>query len=281
MLSYRHAFHAGNHADVLKHSTLVALLRYFNQKEKPYWYIDTHAGAGCYSLGSTMAEKNAEFQEGVGRLWGREDLPEALRDYMAAVAQFSPAGKLLFYPGSPAIAMTQLRATDKMRLFELHPTDADLLGQTFRDASDQVQIQKADGLNGLRAVLPPPPRRAVVLIDPSYEIKEDYRAIPRALEAAQRRFETGTYAVWYPCLSRREAQDLPERLRDVAAGDWLDARLIVRAPSKGDFGMTGSGMFILNPPWTLPRVLEAVLPYLCDRLAVDRGAQYTLDYQIR
>ncbi len=281
MLSYRHAFHAGNHADVLKHTILVALLQYLNQKEKPYFYVDTHAGAGCYSLSAESAEKTGEFQTGITRLWGRTDCPPMVQAYLSAVAQFSPVGKLLFYPGSPALAMTQLRPKDKMRLYELHPADAVLLGQTFAHHHDQVQIQQTDGFAGLRAVLPPVTRRALVLIDPSYEMKEDYRAVVHALEESQRRFATGMYAVWYPCLSRRESQTLPERLKASALGDWLDVQFHIDAPGQGALGLQGSGMFILNPPWTLPTLLKETLPFLSKHLDQTGRARYHLEYQIK
>ena len=132
MLSYRHAFHAGNHADVLKHLVLLELLDYFNRKDKPWYYVDTHAGGGCYALDSEQADKTAESVDGIGRLWGRDDLPPAVANYLAAVGQFNPHGRLLFYPGSPALAMTRARAQDRLRLFELHPADFDSLQRTYR-----------------------------------------------------------------------------------------------------------------------------------------------------
>ena len=169
MLSYRHAFHAGNHADVLKHFVLVQLLEYFNQKDKPYWYIDTHAGAGCYSLDETFARKNAEFEEGVGRLLGRKDVPKELKSYLKLVRDLNPSGKLHLYPGSPCCAEPLLRADDKMRLFELHPADNRILNKTFADAGNKVMVLDQDGFTGINAFLPPQPRRALVLIDPPYE----------------------------------------------------------------------------------------------------------------
>ena len=281
MLSYRHAFHAGNHADVLKHFVLLELLRYTLKKDKPFWYIESHAGAGCYSLHSGEAFKTGESVDGIGRLWKKEGVPVGLTPYLEAVAQFNLSGRLLFYPGSPALAMTQLREIDKMRLFELHPADAVLLKQTFSAETDRVHIQVADGLAGLRAVLPPLPRRAVILVDPSYEVKEDYRAVPLALQDAQRRFATGLYTVWYPVLARRESRTLPEQLRKVSEGDWLDIRMEVKGAQHGEAGMVGSGMFILNPPWILPKVLESVMPWLTQQLAQDESAHYQLEYEIR
>ena len=280
MLSYRHAFHAGNHADVLKHFLLVELLDYLNRKDKPWWYIDTHAGAGCYALDSEHAAKTAEHAAGIGRLWQRDDLPEALRPYVEAVRQFNPHGGLTFYPGSPALAMTRLRAQDRMRLFELHPADVELLQKTFAGEQEGVAVRKADGFSALRSLLPPPSRRALVLIDPPYEVKDDYRRTVDTLADALRRFPTGCFAVWYPMLARPEARQLPERLAALGAESWLDVRLMVRTPPRDGFGMFGSGMFVVNPPWVLPERLEAVMPWLVARLAEDDGAGFDLEHHI-
>lgn len=280
MLSYRHAFHAGNHADVLKHFVLIELLRYFSRKDKPWWYIDTHAGAGCYALGGEYADKTGEFSAGIGRLWMQDGLPAGLDAYMAAVRQFNPHGALTFYPGSPALAMTQLRTQDRMRLFELHPADAASLDKTFARDADQVVVRKADGFAGLKGLLPPPTRRAVVLIDPPYEVKDDYRRVVEVVRDAIRRFPAGTYAIWYPMLARPEARNLPERLAAIGASSWLDVRLSVRSPSPDGFGMFGSGLYIVNPPWVLPGLLEEVLPQLVKLLGEDQGAGFDLEHDI-
>lgn len=280
MLSYRHAFHAGNHADVLKHFVLVEILRYFSRKDKPWWYIDTHAGAGCYALDGDKAGKTGEFADGIGRLWARPDLPEPMRAYLDAVAQFNPHGNLTFYPGSPALAMTQLRAQDRMKLFELHPSDAVMLDKTFERDLDRVQVRRADGFAGLRSLLPPQTRRAVVLIDPPYEVKEDYRHVVTVLEDAMRRFPAGTYIVWYPMLARPEARQLPERLARLSPDSWMDVRLSVRKPPRDGLGMFGSGLYIVNPPWVLPAVLESVLPWLAKCLGEDDDAGFDLEHHI-
>lgn len=280
MLSYRHAFHAGNHADVLKHSVLVALLDYYNRKDKPWWYVDTHAGAGCYALDSEQAGKTAEFNAGIGRVWEQETVPEALRGYLEAVGQFNPHGRLTFYPGSPAIAMTRLREQDRMRLFELHPADAQLLAQTFSRDTDRVVMRKADGFSALRSLLPPATRRGVVLVDPSYEVKEDYKRVVSVLGDALQRFPTGTYMVWYPLLARPEARQLPARLAGLGAGSWLDVRLVQRKPSRDGFGMFGSGLYIVNPPWTLPALLEEVMPWLVRTMGEDEDAGFDLEHHI-
>lgn len=279
MLSYRHAFHAGNHADVLKHFILVQLLEYLNQKDKPYWYIDTHAGAGMYALQQGYAAKLKEYAQGIARLWERQDLPTALGPYVDLVRSVNPDGQLKFYPGSPYYAAQLLRPADRLRLFELHSSDSKILLENFQGLGRRGQIQQADGLAGLKALLPPPPRRALVVIDPSYEVKEDYRNVIDSLKDALKRFATGIYAVWYPQLQRVEARQLPEKLKLLPAKSWLNATLTVQAPGEEGIGMQGSGMFILNPPWTLEKTLKDVMPYLVEVLGQDREAGYTLEYR--
>lgn len=275
MLSYRHAFHAGNHADVLKHCVLVSLLRYMAQKDKPFWVIDTHAGAGAYALDSGYAAQNAEWADGIGRLWRRTDLPPALADYLALVQGAEPPPEPRFYPGSPHLAWQLLRADDRLRLFELHPTDVDVLGHNFASAGRRVMVTRGDGLAGLKALLPPPTRRALVLIDPSYEDKRDYSRVVEALRDSLKRFATGTYLLWYPMLQRPEAHRLPLRLKALRA-DWLDVTLSVARPSADGMGMHGSGLFIVNPPWTLRDTLQTCLPVLRDALAQGPGASFQL-----
>ena len=279
MLSYRHAFHAGNHADVLKHSVLIALLRYLGQKDKAFWVIDTHAGAGAYALDSAQAGKLGEYRQGIGRLWERAELPPLLADYVDQVRKLNPDGRLLHYPGSPFFSWWNLREQDRLRLFELHSRDARLLGDNFQTAGRQVIVSPTDGFAGLKALLPPPPRRALVLIDPSYEEKQDYERVIQALRDALTRFAGGTYMLWYPQLTRLEAHELPQRLKRLPVAAWLHVALRVCTPAKDGFGMHGSGLFILNPPWTLHDALADTLPFLCKVLGEDDGAGYTLEQQ--
>ena len=279
MLAYRHAFHAGNHADVLKHLVLVQVLRHMNRKEKPYWVIDTHAGAGGYPLHEASAQKNAEYADGIERLWNRKDAPEAVQDYLAQIRAFNTGGPLLYYPGSPAIAHQLMRPQDKLRLFELHPTDHRVLDATF-GAQPGVQVRCADGFVALKSLLPPQDRRAVVLLDPSYELKTDYAALRNTVSDALQRFAVGTYAVWYPVLQRRESHLLPQQLRRIAGqADWLDVRMQVREPDASGFGLLGSGMFLINPPWTLHATLREVLPWLTGVLGQFNGAHFALEHQ--
>jgi 23S rRNA (adenine2030-N6)-methyltransferase len=279
MLSYRHAFHAGNHADVLKHTVLLELLAYLQRKEKPFTYIDTHAGAGLYALDRGYAAQNAEYAGGIGRLWERNDLPPALFAYREAVRDCNPGAALLNYPGSPWLAHKQLRADDRTVLFELHGSDEEILRENFRTAGREVRIE-ADGFAGIKSYLPPPTRRGLVLIDPPYEEKRDYQRVVSLLAGSLKRFATGTYALWYPQLQRAEAQGLPVQLLALNAPAWLHVTLSVQRPAVSGFGMHGSGLFIINPPYTLPATLQGLLPYLVQHLGLDSGATYTLHHHI-
>lgn len=279
MLSYRHAYHAGNHADVLKHLILLQIAQYLGEKPAPFWIIDTHAGAGRYALDSAHASKLAEWRDGVGRLWDASGLPPAAADYLDFVRMLNPDGQLKHYPGSPWLARQLLRESDRLRLYELHSSDGKLLQECFRGAGRQVSITEGDGFAGLKALLPPPPRRALVLIDPSYETRDDYLNVTKGLQEALKRFPTGTYALWYPMLIKPESRQLPDRLKRLGAANWLNATLEVKAAPRDGFGMYGSGMFIINPPWTLEKTLHETLPPLAALLAQGPGARYTLESQ--
>lgn len=278
MLSYRHAFHAGNHADVLKHYVLFEILSYYGQKDKPYWYIDTHAGAGQYDLEGSQAAQNAEYLEGVGRLWEQSQLPPALVAFLAALRAFNSGPDLRIYPGSPLLAGSLVRDEDRMLLFEMHPADLRALQARFKASGRQVKVRGEDGFAGLVGILPPPTRRAVVLIDPPYEVKADYRRVEEVLNGALKRFAQGTYVLWYPLLRRNEVQVMRERFRRLGAPAWLQVELQVRQPTGS--GMYGSGVYVINPPWTLPQQLESILPTLRDCLAVDAGARFSLESHI-
>jgi 23S rRNA (adenine2030-N6)-methyltransferase len=291
MLSYRHAFHAGNHADVLKHVVTIQLLQYLGQKEAPYMYIDTHAGAGVYALEGAYAAKNAEYETGISRLWDRKDLPAPLADYVQLVKEMNPSGKLRYYPGSPYCAEKIMRDQDRLRLFELHPSDSKLLEENFRKLEahaaaqgqrssargKRVMIQRGNGFLGLKALLPPPSRRGLILIDPPYEDKSDYRSVKEMLEDALKRFATGIYAVWYPVLQRMEARQFPDKLKRLPANGWLNVTLSISTPSPDGFGLHSSGMFVINPPWTLEPMLRDLMPYLVKALGRDAGAGFTLE----
>jgi 23S rRNA (adenine2030-N6)-methyltransferase len=268
MLSYRHAFHAGNHADVLKHYVFSLVLAYFNQKDKPYWVVDTHAGAGMYALGSEFAQKNAEFETGIARLFAAENLPESLQNFVDLIKSCNQNNTLNLYPGSPKIAESVLRKDDKLRLFELHPSDFKILLDNFGNKGRQTRLELQDGFAGIKACLPPPVKRAVLLIDPPYELKDDYNRVVDCIQDSLRRFATGTYMVWYPLLQRPEPAEMVGKLMALNT-DWLQVEMTVEAPSDDGFGMHGSGMFIVNPPYTLPHILDETMPILTQLLALD------------
>ncbi|MHA7600658.1 23S rRNA (adenine(2030)-N(6))-methyltransferase RlmJ [Alicycliphilus sp. T452] len=293
MFSYRHAFHAGNHADVLKHTVLIATLQHLLQKDAALTVLDTHAGAGLYRLDGDYASTSAESADGILRLVppaAPAALAPALQDYVDMVRAFNQGEATRVYPGSPFIAQHLLRDQDRLKLFELHPTDARALAGNVAqlDAGRQVAVLAQDGFEGAKQFLPPPSRRALVLCDPSYEIKSDYARVQDMLQDALRRFATGVYAVWYPIIPRPEAHELPRRLKTLAqkAGKpWLHATLTVKsskmapagtAPGRRP-GLPASGMFLINPPFTLDAALRAALPQMAELLAQDRHAAWTLE----
>ncbi|CAJ49580.1 conserved hypothetical protein, partial [Bordetella avium 197N] len=282
VFSYRHAFHAGNHADVLKHAILVHTLDYMNRKDAPYWVVDTHAGAGLYALDGDWANKNAEYADGVARLWSRNDLPPILADYIRRMQDYNPNGELRHYPGSPWLTLDALRDRDRLRMFEMHPSESEVLvgnlEQRDRLSLRQATVYASDGFEGLKALLPPPTRRGLVLIDPSYEDKQDYRRTLTAVKEGIKRFSTGTYAVWYPLVQRREVADMTRQLERLPVKSWLHASLTVKRPAANGFGLHGSGMLLINPPWTLNAALKEAMPFLARELAQDDRAGFSLQY---
>jgi 23S rRNA (adenine2030-N6)-methyltransferase len=306
MFSYRHAFHAGNHADVLKHTALIAMLGHLTEKDAALTVLDTHAGAGLYRLDGDYAETSGEAADGVVRLARLREpdaqrseaagkivadgMAPALQAYLEMVGSFNSKGAFRVYPGSPFIIQRLLGGRDKLKLFELHPTDAKSLSANIAqlEAGRQVVVLREDGFEGYKKFLPPPARRALVLCDPSYEIKDDYARVATMVADALKRFPTGTYAIWYPIIPRPEAHDLPRKLKTLAtkAGKgWLHATLTVKSSKlttdeQGDTkrpGLPASGMFVINPPHTLKAALQAALPQMAVLLAQDRNAASTLE----
>ena len=297
MFSYRHAFHAGSHADVLKHMILIATMRHLALKPAAITVVDTHAGAGLYRLDGDYAGTSGEAADGVVKLAAAAstmpDLAPLLRDYLDLVRSFNKGDALKIYPGSPFIVHKLLRqdVRDKLKLFELHPTDSKALAANIAqlEAGRQVMGAREDGFEGVKAFLPPPSRRGLVLIDPSYEIKSDYPKVATCIQDSLRRFATGTYAVWYPIVPRAEAHELPRRLKTLcthADRPWLHATLAIGQdearqaplgePQRGQ-GLTASGMFIVNPPHTLKPALAVALPQLLQILGRGRGQGHTLE----
>ena len=285
MFSYRHAFHAGSHADILKHLITIQLLRYLQEKPGALSIVDTHAGAGLYNLQDGFAAISQESAGGIVRLQdylasASVSVPESIADYLACVAIENSTESPALYPGSPFILARLLRPQDRLRLFELHPNEIDILRSNINqlNRAKQVDVYSADGFSRLKGLLPPPSRRGLVLIDPSYEDKNDYRNLELCLEEALGRFATGCYAIWYPVIARRESIALPDRLKAIAKAHqraWLCAELRVEnAP--GERRLQASGMFVFNPPWTLRDHLKDALPILKKALGLDAGASYTL-----
>ncbi len=275
MLAYRHGFHAGNHADVLKHTVLVAVLRHMAAKEKGYRIVDTHAGAGGYALEGRQAQKKHEYDGGIGRLWEATGVPPVVADYVDLVRRFNgEGGALKQYPGSPALAQMLLRPQDQLRLYELHPTDHKILA-SFLGGQPGCEVHGADGFDALKSQLPPPTRRGVVLIDPPYELKTDYVRTLAALREALAKFPDAVVVVWLPQLALVESRQLPQRLKasaDAAAKKgWLLARLTVAEADARGFGMLGSSVFVANPPHTLAAQLKTALPWLAKTLAQTRS----------
>lgn len=291
MFSYRHAFHAGNHADVLKHIVLIQTLSYACQKETPLFYIDTHAGAGIYSLKGQQAKTSAESDNGIHKLWGMKKVPVPVAEYLDLIRKMNPSGRLEYYPGSPFIAENVLRSQDKLRLYELHPTEIQILAKNIHELSLQAEqagqrqaargkriiVDRNDGFDALKAQLPPPSRRAVVLIDPPYENKMDYRTVIDSMADAMKRFPTGTYLVWYPVLQRPESQRFADRLKKTVNQEWLNVTLSVGSRTPDGFGLVSSGMFVVNPPWKLADSLQETMPWLVSALKTDTGAGFTLE----
>lgn len=281
MFSYRHAFHAANHADVLKHAVFLQILDYYTLKDSPFWVIDTHAGAGLYALDGEWASQSGEVTEGLDRLLGQADPPALIERYLAGVKAFNPDGVANVYPGSPCLALHIMRDQDRLRLFELHPTEIEVLNDTLRrqDRSTlrQVTVLQEDGFEGIKRLLPPPTRRGIVLIDPSYEDKHDYRKVLRTVKEGLLRFAQGCFVVWYPLVQRTQAHELARSLENLDV-EWVHASLTVHKPSADGLGLHGSGMFVVNPPWTLREELTQALPWLRKKLAQDDQAKFSLTH---
>jgi len=267
MLSYRHGFHAGNHADVLKHIVLMRILDHVVKKDKPFCCVDTHAGAGTYLLTGEYAQKTREFETGIAKLWGRDDLPDAVDRYVSAVKALNTTEALRVYPGSPVFERHFLRDRDRLFLFELHSTEIELL-KAFAHRDKRIKVVHGDGLSECIGLFPPDERRGVALLDPSYEIKTDYRQVVETLAMLYRRFATGTYAIWYPVIERHRVNQLERAVKRSGVRKVHRYELGIRADAQGH-GMTASGMIVVNPPWTLDGEMKDILPYLARTLGED------------
>ncbi len=269
MLSYRHGFHAGNFADVLKHSLISLVIQALKQKDKPFVYIDTHAGAGKYSFKSDFAQKTGEYLDGIARIWAQAAPPDEIKDYLAAVRAENTGRQLVRYPGSPQLVRRLIRAQDRLQLSELHGSDFESLHQLFA-GDKQVTVLKEDGLERLSKKLPPIQRRGLILIDPSYEVKADYHRVVSAIQDAHRHFATGIYGLWYPVIERSSTERLLQNLQSTGISRQLRIEHCV-APDGSMRGMTGSGMLFINPPWQLQAQASTLLPWLNQVLTEGQG----------
>lgn len=271
MLSYRHAFHAGNFADVLKHSVLTLVLEYMTRKDKGFYYIDSHSGAGMYQLADEYAQKTGEYKDGIAKLINNTDVPEALQPYIDLVKDINDDnnGELALYPGSPGIARQFTRRQDSAHLFELHPTDIEHL-TAYSQRWNKSHVKQSDGYQGVLGLVPPPSRRGVVLIDPPYELKEDYLKAVRTIVNAYKKFATGTYILWYPVVKRELVEQMQNAFTQSNVRNVLQVEYCQKADTL-EYGMTGTGLFVVNPPWQLNKQLSEILPYLKSNLGTSES----------
>ncbi|WP_294966595.1 23S rRNA (adenine(2030)-N(6))-methyltransferase RlmJ [uncultured Gilliamella sp.] len=274
MLSYRHSYHAGNHADVLKHVVLTLCIEALKEKDKPFLYLDTHSGAGRYLLQSEHAEKTGEYLSGVNLIWQQPNTPDLLNTYISILKRYNPYQTLKYYPGSPLIAKQLLREQDKLNLTELHPTDYPLLRQEF-NKDKRAKVLREDGFIQLKSKLPPVTRRGIILIDPSYEIKNDYYKIPSALFEAYKRFATGIYLIWYPVVSRTTTQRMIDDIIKLGIKRISQFELALK-PDNNQKGMTASGMIVINPPWKLHEQMQTIMPWLKQILDTEKTGSFTV-----
>ncbi|WEX78519.1 23S rRNA (adenine(2030)-N(6))-methyltransferase RlmJ [Sinorhizobium numidicum] len=276
-MNYRHIYHAGNFADVLKHAVLARLVTYLKQKDKAFRVLDTHAGIGLYDLSSEEAQKTGEWREGIGRLIDAElpaPVAAILEPYLSAVRDLNPEGGpeggLTHYPGSPKLARMLFRPQDRLSAMELHPDDYEILHRLF-DGDFQSRITRLDGWLALGAHLPPKEKRGLVLVDPPFEVEGEYERLVDGLAKAYRRFSSGIFCLWYPLKKGAPIKDFHEALKALEITKMLCAELSVRS-DRHITGLAGSGLIVVNPPYTLKGELDTLLPFLKTRLAQDRFA---------
>jgi 23S rRNA (adenine2030-N6)-methyltransferase len=280
-MNYRHVYHAGNFADVLKHAVLALVIEHLKQKPAPFRVIDTHAGAGLYDLSSKEAQKTGEWRDGIGRLLEAklpQDVAESLEPYLNAVRQGQPDGALTQYPGSPVLARRLIRRGDVLAANEFHPEDRELL-KTHFSRDSQTKVLEIDAWMALKALLPPKERRGVVLIDPPFEKPGEFQRLIDGLAAAQRRFATGTVIVWYPIKDLRAVQRFHRDAAALGLAKLYAAELIV-GPVRSEGELMGTGLLIVNPAFTLPAKIERLLPFLSQTLAVGAGASSRAEFAV-
>ena len=260
MLSYQHGYHAGNFADVIKHLSLTRLIAYLKLKDKPLFYLETHAGAGSYDLHDSQALKTGEARQGIELIWThRAHLPTVFALYLQQIEHLNQDEVLRYYPGSPALAIGLMRSCDKLVLSELHPREFERLKQLPKHGLD-VRYCHNDGLDNLKKILPPTLRRGLIFIDPSYELKSEYEYIAAAVKIACSRFATGVYCIWYPILDRKLHSILLRALGDIKIFNNL--RIEFYYKNIQNIGMNGCGLWIINQPYTLKAELNIALDAL-------------------
>ncbi|MFD2057872.1 23S rRNA (adenine(2030)-N(6))-methyltransferase RlmJ [Mesorhizobium calcicola] len=278
-MNYRHAYHAGNFADVVKHVVLTRLLEYLKQKDKAFRVVDTHAGIGRYDLSSVEAQKTGEWQGGIGRLIDAplsRTVAELLAPYLEAVRSLNPDGGIQKYPGSPLIARHLMRKQDRLSAIELHPKDAGKLRTLF--AGDfQARVIELDGWLALGAHLPPKEKRGLVLIDPPFEEAGEFERLVDGLIRAHKRWPGGIYALWYPIKDRKAIIAFRKALKQSGIPKLLDIEFEIR-PASSQPSLDGSGLLVVNPPFTLEGELRTLLPALHGLLAVERPAHWSMEW---
>ena len=278
MLSYRHLFHAGSFADVFKHVLLTRLLFALNQKDKPYFYLDTHAGTGLYDLSHPWAQKGREYESGIKKLWDRKDAPAAMKPFLDAVRQENADGHLRYYPGSPRIARRMIRPIDRIALTELNKTDCAELHALFaRDR--RVNVQLMDGYQALKAHLPPKERRGLVLIDSSFDRAREFARLAAALQDAHTRWATGTYAIWYPMMGAGVIRGFERAIETTGIRNVLQFELSILPEDAST--IPGSGMIIVNPPWKFDTEMRTLLRWMWSVLNVKSAGGVKVNWLVR
>lgn len=276
MLSYRHGFHAGNWADVHKHTALALLLLHLARKDKPFCVLDAFAGDGAYDLAAPEALKTGEFAEGIARIWQRGDAPAGADWYLDQVRALNAAGGLARYPGSPALARAALRDRDRLILGELHPA-AHLALKRWAAGDRRISVHRRDGLEFLAALLPPPVRRGLLLVDPAYEAKDEYERLPPALSAAVRKWREGIFVVWYPVLDAGRHAAMIGALARLPAPSGI-LRGEIAPPARPERGMSGAGVIVVNPPWRFAEDMQAAGDWLARALWQDRPGRHAVEW---
>ncbi|MBL8580616.1 MAG: 23S rRNA (adenine(2030)-N(6))-methyltransferase RlmJ [Rhizobiaceae bacterium] len=277
-MNYRHAFHAGNFADVVKHAVLARLVDYLQRKDAAYRVIDTHAGIGLYDLTSPAAQKTGEWRDGIGRLAANPpqgDAGQLMERYLAAVAAANPEGGLLRYPGSPWLSRHLARRQDRLTAVELHPEDAETLRTRFA-GDHQIRIIALDGWLALGAHVPPKEKRGLVLIDPPFEEAGEFSRMAQGLTRAYRRWPGGIYALWYPIKDRKAVAAFRAALKTAGIPKIVDIRLEIRSPSP-EPRLDGCGMMVINPPFVLESEMNVILPALHRAMAIDGGGGWAVE----